>query len=95
MNNYSYQIFNNGYKIYLNDRLLYSQFEPCIPNPNLSYEQNAIQQIQQLKEEHITNFLTLEERIKRLEQLMDYFIQDTSPEIKLPNIKLKEINEII
>lgn len=93
--NYYYKIYSNGYEIYFKDKLLCIQKEPYIPNSFLSYEQNAIQQIQQLEGEHITNFLTLEERIERLEQLMNYFINQQQIKINLPEIKLDKINEII
>ena len=44
----SYEIVDNGYKIYLGDKLWITQYEPFIPNPELSYEENALAQIEEL-----------------------------------------------
>jgi hypothetical protein len=45
-----YEITENGYHIYdKNDSLFHvHQYEPYIPNKNLSYEENAIAQIAEL-----------------------------------------------
>lgn len=46
--NLTYEILENGYVIKDNGRVWIKQVEPFIPNPNLSYEENAKEQIQEL-----------------------------------------------
>lgn len=47
---YTYRITDNGYFIDVDNRPMYHQYEPFIPNHNLSYEENAIKQIQEIIE---------------------------------------------
>lgn len=44
----SYELFEDGYKIYLDGMDFIHQYEPFIPNPKLTYEENAIAQIEDL-----------------------------------------------
>lgn len=44
----SYEVFEDGYKIYLDGGDFIHQYEPFIPNPKLTYEENAIAQIEDL-----------------------------------------------
>lgn len=44
----TYEVIEDGYKIYLNGTLWIHQYEPYIPNHNLSYEENAIKQIEDI-----------------------------------------------
>lgn len=44
----SYTIEENGYTIYLGGKPWISQHEPYIPNKALSYEENAIAQIEDI-----------------------------------------------
>ena len=44
----SYEIFDNGYDIYVDGNLSYTQRKPYIPYPNLSYQENAIRQIMRI-----------------------------------------------
>ena len=44
----SYEVTNDGYKIYLDGQLWIHQYEPYIPNPSKSYEENAIAQIEEI-----------------------------------------------
>ena len=46
----SYEVTENGYNIYLGDALWITQYEPYIPNKELSYEENAIAQINEIVE---------------------------------------------
>lgn len=48
-NTYTYEVTENGYYIYINGKKVIHQYEPYIPNPNLSYEENAKAQIEELK----------------------------------------------
>ena len=63
----SYEVVENGYKIYLGGKLWITQYEPFIPNPELSYEENALAQIEELakptEEEQ-----SLKEQVAALEQ---------------------------
>lgn len=44
----SYEILENGYKLYLDGNDWIYQYEPYIPNHNKSYEENAWDQIKEL-----------------------------------------------
>lgn len=44
----SYEVVENGYNIYLGETLWITQPEPYIPNRELSYEENAIAQIEEI-----------------------------------------------
>lgn len=46
---YTYEVTENGYYIYINGKKIIHQYEPYIPNPNISYEENAKAQIAELK----------------------------------------------
>ena len=46
---YTYEVTENGYYILINGEKVIHQYEPYIPNPNLSYEENAKAQIEELK----------------------------------------------
>ena len=46
--NLTYKVVENGYEIYNEGRLWITQYEPYIPNPSLSYEENAKAQIEEL-----------------------------------------------
>ena len=48
----SYEVIDNGYKIYLDGQLWIHQYEPYIPNPSISYEENAIAQMEELVAMH-------------------------------------------
>ena len=48
----SYEVTDNGYKIYLDGQLWIHQYEPYIPNPSISYEENAIAQMEELVAMH-------------------------------------------
>lgn len=46
-----YEILSNGYNIYLGNQLWIMQYEPdYIPDKTLSYEENAIKQIDELSQ---------------------------------------------
>lgn len=49
-NELSYEVLENGYDIYLNGKKWMVQHEPNIPFPELSYEENAIKQCEELDE---------------------------------------------
>lgn len=44
----SYELFEDGYKIYLDGVAWIHQYEPYIPDKKLSYEENAIAQIEEI-----------------------------------------------
>lgn len=49
-NELSYEIFDDGYEIFLDGGRWMTQHEPHIPNPDMSYEENAIWHCKQLDE---------------------------------------------
>ena len=67
MFNLTYKIKENGYEIYKDGVLWITQYEPCIPNPNLSYEENAIEQIEELNNNKAIDE-TIESRVAILEE---------------------------
>ena len=44
----SYEVTDDGYKIYLDGQLWIHQYEPYIPDKSKSYEDNAIAQIEEI-----------------------------------------------
>ena len=44
----SYEVTDNGYKIFLDGQLWIHQYEPFIPDKSKSYEENAIAQMEEL-----------------------------------------------
>ena len=44
----SYEILEDGYMIYKGGTAWIHQYEPYIPNKELSYEENAIKQIEEI-----------------------------------------------
>lgn len=44
----SYEVIENGYKIYLAGQLWIHQYEPYIPDKSKSYEENAVAQIEEI-----------------------------------------------
>ena len=48
----SYEILEDGYKIYLDGGDFIHQYEPFIPNPKLTYEENALAQMEELVAMH-------------------------------------------
>ena len=70
---YTYEVTENGYFIFINGKKVIHQYEPYIPDPNLSYEENAKAQIEELKQAdiNIENEKTeMEERILNLEKVV-------------------------
>lgn len=63
----AYEVVDNGYKIYKGGRLWIKQLEPYIPNPTLSYEENALAQIEALATSESEN-KSLQEQVAALEQ---------------------------
>ena len=65
----SYEVVEKGYKIYLGGVLWITQEKPYIPYPELSYEENAIKQIEEIcaAEEEAKNQPSMEQRIANLE----------------------------
>ena len=66
---YTYRITEDGYFIDVDNRPMYHQYEPFIPNHNLSYEENAITQIQEIIASEKTSAEktdTLEKKISNL-----------------------------
>lgn len=69
--NLTYIIKEDGYEIYNNGKLWITQYEPYIPNKNLSYEENAIAQIEELTtpvEKPVDRIAELEAKIAEQEQ---------------------------
>lgn len=46
---YTYEVTENGYFIYIDGKKVIHQYEPYIPTPSKSYEENAKAQIEELK----------------------------------------------
>lgn len=69
----AYEVVRNGYLIYLGGKLWIRQLEPYIPNPTMSYEENALAQIEALatsaEEENDMNA-----RIASLEETVDFLV---------------------
>lgn len=63
----SYRIVEDGYFIDLNGRPWIHQYEPYIPDPSLSYEDNAIAQIDAIiaEQEHEEEEIAQQDRIEQ------------------------------
>jgi len=76
MREFSYEIVENGYFILINGQKVIHQYEPFIPDPNKTYEENAIAQIEEMKEadkreeETKTKLEELEEQVTDLQIAM-------------------------
>ena len=71
---YTYEITENGYYILINGEKVIHQYEPYIPNPELSYEKNAKAQIEELKnadKQSNSEPVSLEDRVSALEDMMN------------------------
>ena len=79
---YTYEVTENGYYIYINGKKVIHQYEPYIPNPNLSYEENAKAQIEELK--------ASEEAQKEEKTQMEQMQQDIT-DIQLALVELYEL----
>ena len=44
----AYEVTDNGYKIFLDGQLWIHQYEPYIPDPSKSYEENALAHIEEI-----------------------------------------------
>lgn len=64
---YTYEVTENGYFIFINGKKVIHQYEPYIPNPSKSYEENAKAQIEELKatDERAKNEKTEMEQVKQ------------------------------
>ena len=65
----SYEVTDDGYKIYLDGQQWIHQYEPYIPNPSISYEENAIAQIEELVVMHENAKEEQMEKEKLMEQV--------------------------
>lgn len=50
---YTYEVTENGYYILINGEKVIHQYEPYIPNKDLSYEENAKAQIEEMKQRDV------------------------------------------
>lgn len=76
MHSYTYEIKEKGYVILDNGRAYMVQEEPFIPNPALSYEENAIQQIKELEEQQNQEDISME-LLQQMRADMDYMAMET------------------
>ena len=69
----SYEVLEDGYKIYLDGGDFIHQYEPFIPNPKMTYEENAVAQIEELvaMAEASKSQPSYEERIAMLEAQLE------------------------
>lgn len=70
---YDYELTEDGYFIFIDGKKVMHQYEPYIPDPSKSYEENAIAQIEELKEadkqsaQEQTNMESLQEQVTDLQ----------------------------
>lgn len=73
---YSYEVTEKGYYILINGERVIHQYEPFIPNKELSYEENAKKQIEEMKktdvqvEKEKTEMEQMKEEITNLQLAM-------------------------
>ena len=65
----SYEVTDDGYKIYSDGQLWIHQYEPYIPNPSISYEENAIAQIEELYNGYQASLKEQQEQVSLQDQI--------------------------
>ena len=77
-----YDILENGYKIYIGQtkRALYYQYEPYIPDPSKSYEENARDMCAELAKERTNPDAELDVRLTNIEANIDYLMLLNDPD---------------
>lgn len=77
-----YEILDDGYKIYIGQQSRPSihQYEPYIPDPAKSYEENAILMCEELSGSRITPIDHTEERLTNIEANIDYLMLLNDPD---------------
>lgn len=68
MNKLTYKITETGYNIYADNKIFITQYEPFIPHPELSYEENAKKQIEELTTEPPEEPQTLDSQVADLQE---------------------------
>lgn len=63
----SYEICDDGYDIYLNNRIWVTQHEPYIPYPDLGYEGSCLKQIEEICKVEEPQEDNTEQRLSALE----------------------------
>ena len=79
----TYEILENGYRINLDGKPWIEQLEPYIPNPSISYEENAIAQIEEIVAMHEN---AKNEQVEK-EQLME--------QVKLQDEAINELASLV
>ena len=65
----SYEVIENGYKIYLDGQLWIYQYEPYIPDKSKSYEENAVAQIEEIYNGHQQALKEQQEQVSLQDQI--------------------------
>lgn len=72
-----YEILDNGFDIYIGEKSthpLYHQPEPYIPNPDISYEDNAIAMCKDIAAPSETEGTKIDRRFLSIEANVDYLM---------------------
>jgi len=69
--NYSYEITKDGYYILINGERSIHQYEPYIPDKTKTYEENAITQIEEMKQADVQVQKDKTEKEKMQEEITD------------------------
>ena len=81
-----YEILDDGFKLYEGEAAKYPfihQYEPYIPNPDISYKENAMQMIKEFVDGSdipIDDENTLESRLTTIESNIDYLMLLNDPD---------------
>lgn len=77
-----YEILEDGFKIYIGQTVQPSihQYEPYIPDPTKSYEENAIQMCEDLCENANNMVPSIEDRVTNIEANIDYLMLLNDPD---------------
>lgn len=75
-NMFYYEILDDGYKIYVGDveYPTYHQYEPFIPDHNITYEENAINDCKNMSISVTDPVPSVEERLTNVEANIDYLM---------------------
>lgn len=90
----SYEVTDNGYKIYLDGQQWIHQYEPYIPNPSISYEENAIAQIEEIIAMHEQALKEQQEKLEA-EQKAEQEKAQLLEQVKLHDEAINELASLV
>lgn len=97
--NYTYEVTENGYYISIDGKKVIHQYEPFIPDKNLSYEENAKKQIKEMQENDyaqqiINNEITIENVPEEMQENVNKIVKQYEENEKKQPATKEEITDL-